>query len=465
MRRPLTPAQQFAAALDGLAVDPARGSADPTSADSTTVVSTSASAVSPLLALAQQLQALPLGPTPDFRDTLRTRLLAVAAVSTPLAAAPTPAERVRAAVSGWRVQRGLAAATAGMAAVVGIAGVSTAGVRSLPGDPFYSVKRGTEGVQLALTRGEVGRGKRHLAQAESRLDEVAELVGDPNAAAALFAASSVAASSVGASSSVTVYAFGASTTELLRDTLSDMDSATRTGTRLLTAAYAEDRDDSGAIKALASFVRRQKSGLADVIPALPSGARAAGATSLALIADVEMQANALLTNGSCGENCAPAPAVEPSVAPVAPIATPAPAPQPTPDESTDAPGSEPEPSENEPEPTPTPEPQPQPTREPEPQPSPTPSRTPAPEPTPSPSPSDEPRLSDLVPTAVPEPVRSPVVDIIDTIEDLLPSPLAGVAVPAAPNPAPPGALSPRSGPVASAEPRPAAGPAALPGAG
>lgn len=422
MRRTLHPAEQFAAAVDGLSTDAPRDAA-----------------LTPLWALAHQLQALPLGPSPDFRDALRTRLMAVAAVTAPDVAAPTAADRARAWVSGWRVQRGLAAATAGMAAVVGIAGVSTAGVRSLPGDPFYSVKRGTEGVQLALTRGDVARGKRHLGQAETRLDEVAELVGDPGAAA-LFAGSA----------SVTTYAIGGSTTDLVRETLADMDAATRTGTRLLTEAYAEDRSETAPLKVLASFVRRQKSGLAEVLPALPSGAQQAGAASLELVADVEMRTNALLTNGLCGDDCAPPPAV--AVAPTT-IASPAPAPQPTPVAESDDLGPPP----CECEARPTPQPAPQPSREPQPEP------TPTPTPSPSPSPSDEPRLSDLVPSAVPEPIRSPVVDVIDTVEDLLPTPLPSLPEPLpAPLPAPQGASSGAGAVTEPAEPRPASGPLPLP---
>jgi len=422
MRRPHRSAEQFAAAVDSTAVDAPRDTA-----------------LSPLLALAQQLQALPLGPTPDFRDSLRMRLMAVAAVSAPELAVPSPAERLRATVTGWRVQRGLVAATAGMAAVVGIAGVSTAGVRSVPGDPFYSVKRGTEGVQLALTRGDVARGKRHLTQAETRLDEVSELVGDPSAAAALATASA----------SVSSYAFGGGTTALVGDTLADMDDATRTGTRLLTEAYAEDRDDTAPLKALASFVRRQKAGLADVIPALPAGAQDAGAASLSLIAEVEMRVNALLTNGLCGTECVPAAEVantEPEVA------SPAPAPQPTPGAPTDDLGPAPCDCQAQP----TPQPAPQPTRDPQP----TPSSSPTPRPTPSSSPSEEPRLSDVVPSAVPEPVRSPLVGVIDTVEDLLPTPLPTLA----PVPAPKPKVSNVAPAAASAQPRPAAGELALPGA-
>ena len=424
MRRPLRSAEQFAAALDS---NPVAAASEP--------------AVSPLLALAQQMQSLPIGPTEDFRSSLRTRLMAVAAVAPAELAPPTPADRARAWVSGWRVQRGLAAATASMAAVIGIAGVSTAGMRSLPGDPFYSVKRTTEGVQLALARGDVARGKRHLAIAETRLEEVGELVGDPSALASLGHADP----------SVANLAFGGSTGELVRETLADMDSATRTGTRLLTEAYRDDRE-TAPLKALASFVRRQKAGLAAVLPALPDDARDAGAASLQLVAEVEARTNSLLTNGVCGPDCAPAPTAP---TPPAPDTSPAPPPEPTTDGADDL---GPEPCECEAEPSPQPQPNPEPTGEPSPEPSPTTS----PSPTPSPSPSDEPRLSDIVPTAVPEPVRSPVVEIIDTVEDLLPTPLpapvpAPVPIPAADS-APAGAATPPPAPKPVAGQLPAAAP-------
>lgn len=428
MRRPLRDAEQFATAFDGVSRQ-----------DASDVAGREA-ALAPLLSLASQLQALPLGPSPDFRDSLRTRLVAVASVGVTPAPVEAPLDRARAWVSGWRVQRGLAAATAGMAAVVGIAGVSTAGVRSLPGNPFYSVKRTAESAQLALTFGDAARGKRHLEQAERRLDEVKALVGEDASALGFLSL---------ADPGVASYAFGGSTGELARDTLADMDSATSTGTRLLTEAY-RDNGETESLKSLASFVRRQKAGLAEVLPALPAKARDAGARSLQLIADVEMRTNSLLTNGICGTDCAPPPVV---TAPDVP-ATPEPAPQSTPDPKTDDLGPQPC-SCGEAQPTPQPAPQPS-----QPAPSPQPSASAAPSPSPSPSPSREPRLSDLVPSAIPAPVRSPVVEVIDTVEDLLPL-TAPVPLPApmpAPLTAPEGAQAGSAESGAQAQPRPAAGP-------
>jgi hypothetical protein len=365
-------------------------------------------AVVPLRALAEQLQALPLGPRPEFRDALRTRLMAVAAVAEPDLAAPlfaSPAERARAWVEGWRVQRSLAATAAGMAAVVGIAGVGVASSRSLPGDPFYGVKRGAEGVQLSLARGDVAKGERHLQFAETRLEEVARLVGED-----------VALGSAG------LTALGGSTAERVTDALADMDEATSRGTRLLTEAYREDRD-ADPLKTLAAFAKRQKSGLAEVLPALPAAARPAAEESLALIADVEMRAAALLNNGVCGQECAPAP-VSPS-----PSATPQPQPQPEPT-STDSLGPQPCSC--------SPEPQPEPTATSEPQPEPSRTSSPTPSSSPSPSPSSEPSR---VPVPLPSPVDEIVEDLIDEVEDLLPTPLP--TLPAAPQaPAAPAADQP-----------------------
>ncbi|HVF20973.1 MAG TPA: DUF5667 domain-containing protein [Mycobacteriales bacterium] len=428
MRRPLRPTEHFAAVVDG---------ASPTDARD---VAGREAALTPLLSLSQQLQALPLGPSADFRDSLRSRLMAVAAVGVAPAPTPAPLDRARAWVSGWRVQRGLAAATASMAAVVAIAGVSTAGVRSLPGDPFYSVKRTGESAQLALTHGDVGRGKRHLELAERRLDEVKQLVGNDNAALRGLTA-------VG--SSTTAYAFGIGDSALIRDTLGDMNASTTTGARLLTEAYRED-GKTGPLKALRSFVRRQKAGLAEVLPELPVAAQEVGADSLQLIADVEMRTNALLTNGVCGTDCAPPPVVSTPEMP----ATPAPAAQTTPGPTSDDLGPQPCSCGQA---QPTPQPAPKPTQ---PAPSPTPSRSPSPSPSSSPSPTREPRLSDLIPTAIPEPVRDPVVGVVDTIEDALPSlPPAPLPVPA-PIPVPAGDASAElaSPATAQAQPRPAAGP-------
>lgn len=242
--------EDFAAALEG------RGG-----------ISTSEPALAPLLNLAQQLQALPLGPTPAFRDSLRQRLVAVATVTAP-APAPAPVDRARELLGGWRVQRRLRAGAAVVASAVVLSGVATVSSRSLPGDPLYRIKRVAESAQVQLARGDINRGKRELQHAGTRLDEVGKLAGAPGALAP-------SAREVGA-------ALGAGDSDRIVDTLADMDGATRRGVDLLFEAS----QDSGSTEPLAvvqDFATRQQSKLAAVLPALPAVARDRAAESLALL--------------------------------------------------------------------------------------------------------------------------------------------------------------------------------------
>ena len=82
-------------------------------------------------------------PRPEFRDALRTRLLAVAAVRP--ATAPAP---VRTLDTAWvqqrRTQRRLGLAAGGLAGVVAVTGLGVAGSRSLPGEPLYGLKIGAD---------------------------------------------------------------------------------------------------------------------------------------------------------------------------------------------------------------------------------------------------------------------------------------------------------------------------------
>jgi hypothetical protein len=233
-------AEEFAAALEG------RGSR----------ASSSDPNIVPLLNLAQQLQALPLGPAPAFRDSLRQRLVAVAAVAEP-AAVPTPVDRVRTRLGSWRLQRAAQVAAAGLAAVVAITGVGTVSARSIPGDPLYGVKRAAERVQLDLARNDVNRGKRELQHAATRLDEVAALaagesVPDP---------------------------------ERIVDTLADMDAQTRRGVALLFDESAEAQS-AELIAHVQDFAAAQQAELTALMDDLPDEARPRAATSLALLARI-----------------------------------------------------------------------------------------------------------------------------------------------------------------------------------
>jgi hypothetical protein len=120
----------------------------------------------------------PAMPTPDpaFRAELRQRLVAVATVQAADSALTVPRGRRQAnATVGYRVQRRIAALAGVVTVATSMAGVGVAAARSLPGQPFYDVKRATESVQLWATRGEEAKGKRHLEFARTRLAEAEKL--------------------------------------------------------------------------------------------------------------------------------------------------------------------------------------------------------------------------------------------------------------------------------------------------
>ncbi|MFN2626462.1 MAG: DUF5667 domain-containing protein [Mycobacteriales bacterium] len=373
-RRSARRAEEFAAALEGRVGGPT-------------------DAVAPMLAIARQLQALPVGPQPEFRDALRSRLVAVATVSP--ATVPVPevpfAQRVQAWVGSWRVQRSIAAASAGMAAVIGITGVATAGSRSVPGDPFYGVKKTAEAAQLVVARDDVHRGTRYLQHAETRLDEVKKLVGNTGPETFALAPQQPAAAG---------FALGGNRSTRVAKALAAMDESTQKGTKLLTTAYLRTRNPE-TLKVVASFAERQHTELVSVLPVLPTLTHPRAVVSLELVDRVAERADALLVSGVCTINCAPAPTQSPT--------SPSPTPQPSPSPS-DSLGPTPC---NCPSPSPDGEPSPAPSESS--QPSPGPSESPSPEPTPSGSdtPSPDPSGSPtVIPTIAPGPVRSPIEDLL-----------------------------------------------------
>jgi hypothetical protein len=386
MRREARLVREFADALDGRGAASARR--DP--------------ALAPLLALAQGLESVPLAAAPDFRDRLRTRLLAVATVAPAPLAPPTPVERAKTWVEGWRVQKAIAATAASMAGVVALTGVSVAASRSLPGDPLYGVKRSAEGAQLMFARNDVNRGKRHLQHAETRLHEIADVVG-----------TDIALGPAPSGPGQITMAFGGSRAARVSAALRAMDADTRTGTRLLFDAYAAERDDD-VLRVVQEFTDRQHAHLDAVLDALPTDAHDAAQASLALVTDLHLRATQLLSVGTCGDHCAP-------VKPPAPTPSESASPEPTASPSYDALGPLPCscPGDGTPSAEPTPQPTPSPTPSPEPS---EPSETPSPEPSspPSSSPSHYP-----LPSQVPSPVQS----VVDQVNNALPTPLPTPPVP------------------------------------
>jgi hypothetical protein len=393
MRREARLAQEFAAALDGRGVGSARR--DP--------------ALAPLLRLAQGLESVPLTAAPEFRDRLKTRLLAVATVAPAPVPVPSPAERAKTWVSGWRVQKAIGATAASMAGVVALTGVSVAASRSLPGDPLYGVKRSAEGAQLMFARNDVNRGKRHLQHAETRLHEIADVVG-----------TDIALAPAPAGPGQITLAFGGSRAKRVAGALHAMDADTRDGTRLLFDAYTAERDDD-VLRFVQEFTDRQHARLAAVLDSLPTDAHDEAEASLALVTDLHLRATQLLAVGTCGDQCAP-------VKPAAPSPSDSPSPEPTASPSYDALGPMPCTCPGDgstPEPTPSAQPTPTPTQ-------PAPSDSPEPtEPstTPSPPPSHYP-----MPVPVPSPVQSAVDDVNNTLPTPLPTlpPVPGVDAPLVP---------------------------------
>lgn len=248
-------ADQFAALLDSSA-----RSADPE--------------LAPYMALAGALRAVPApaGPSPEFRDALRQRLVAVATVQgvgQPHAGAVT---RLRQAGITWNFQRRVAIVAGAAAAATAIAGVGIGASRSLPGDAFYGIKRATENVQLALATGQEAKGKRHLEFARTRLDEVEALVGQSSALTDFMP---------GGVSAIGHLSDTAKTSTIVA-TLRDMDAETRSGAQDLLAAAASS-GSAEPLRALDSFTRTQYGDLRDVVPALPTDAQPRAERSLALL--------------------------------------------------------------------------------------------------------------------------------------------------------------------------------------
>lgn len=299
-------AQELALLLDG-ALDV------PSVPSTTSAASTASAREAPHAALALRLRTAGTAPAPaaapraEFRDALRTRLVAVATVQAAAqaaaqaavqAAVQPPDEAPRAtAVTGRRRQRGLAVAAGAMASVVVVAGVAVAGSRSLPGDPFYGVKRGTEALELATAGSALDRGSRHLEFAAARLREVRGLTVGGDRALRLSGTGPLAAGSG-------EVALGGSLDQRVRDTLAAMDTETRLGNDLLTRAARDLHRDTG-LRILARFANRQAVDLQALLPDLPRTARPRAQASLTLVGTVGAQARQLLTAAACVTGCGP----------------------------------------------------------------------------------------------------------------------------------------------------------------
>ncbi|MDX6268071.1 MAG: hypothetical protein QOD70_2811, partial [Frankiales bacterium] len=207
--------------------------------------------VSPYAALATRLRGLAPAfdagavPGAEFRVALRQRLVAVASVqgaaqgvavpsavpsALPSAAPyadPVAHPRALGGAVSWAqsrpAQRRIGVTAGAMASVIALTGVGVAASRSLPGQPFYAVKRVGEGLQLDLASGDTAKGTKHLEFAATRLREVKALAHHDGSLSLGTAGTPTAAG----------LAFGGSTDKRIADTLHDFDSETKAGTDLL----------------------------------------------------------------------------------------------------------------------------------------------------------------------------------------------------------------------------------------
>jgi len=249
----------------------------------------------PMLAVARALRQVPAGPAPraEFRAQLRQRLVAVAAVQVPETEA-SPVAKVREATRTWRVQRRMMAAAAGAAVVTAVAGVGVGSSRSLPGQPFYGVKKAAENAQLATTFGTEARGKRHLEFARTRLAEVEALAAGRSStmgAQRVLAARFVA--DVGSSS-------------LIMSTLRSMDAETRDGANDLFASFGAT-GSAEPLRALSKFTTTQYADLHTLLSRLPEPVQSRAETSLALLQLVHSDTVSLAGSASTPSTTQPTP--------------------------------------------------------------------------------------------------------------------------------------------------------------
>ncbi|MCW2584886.1 MAG: hypothetical protein JWN55_402 [Frankiales bacterium] len=364
-----------------------------------------------LRAVAPALNAV-AAPRPEFRSQLRQRLVAVATVQAaadaPYATPLTRHNPLQAAAS-WshthRAQRRIGVTAGVMAGVIAFTGVAVAASRSLPGAPFYGLKRAAEGVQLQFAAGDTARGTKHLQFAETRLREVRALAHGDQELALGGAMTPVAASSTAPVAAP--QALGGSLQDRLEATLRDFNSETKIGTALLQSVFRETGKPE-PLRILKTFSAQQRSRLTALLPTLPATVRGDAQDSLDLVTNVGTDASQLLALGTCGAQCYPQPA--PSV-----TSEPAPKPGVTAAPSPSAADNNGVPPCVCTQPTATPEPTPatQPTATAEPTSEPTPTATPSD--TPSPSPEPTPTSS---PSAPPMPLPTAIMTLLPSLPPL-----------------------------------------------
>jgi hypothetical protein len=219
------------------------------------------------------------GPDPEFRTSLRAMLVAAAeregigcgdGAEARQAAGARQGARARWAAGTIRIagvrpvlssRRTRGAIIVGLAAgTLALSGMSAASGDAMPGDALYGVKRSTESARLALAGSDLSRGQLYLEFAKNRVSEAKAVRTDVRGLAGV---------------------------------LSDMDTETTEGIKLLTTA-AIDRRDPAALDVIDAFVAAQYPAVAGIV----DGSRVR--QSLALLDRISQRSDDLRANLSCG---------------------------------------------------------------------------------------------------------------------------------------------------------------------
>lgn len=240
---------------------------------------------------------------PDFQTTLRDRVMALAhAQADLLPTPPAPAATARpAAATGWnsgpRVQLALRLTVGSLACLLAATGIATSSSRALPGDLFYPAKRAAERWETQATAGDAAKGARHFALAATRLDEIGRLT---RSAQAYGPVPGVPGRPLAGG-----LAFGGGSAGRIVTALGDMDTETRQGSELLTAAFRQD-GGRASLRVITRFTTRQGRELQDLIPSLPAVARDLAQASLGLVTQLGATAQRTLTAGTHPAGTSPA---------------------------------------------------------------------------------------------------------------------------------------------------------------
>jgi hypothetical protein len=249
---------------------------------------------------------------PDFRSQLRSRLLEEAGQERPEGAKVVPL------TSRWNQswgRRNRVRLVSGIAAgIVGLVAVSVAASNSLPGSPFYQLKRGSESVQYAFAGSDEARGKLELGFARTRLSEIDRLT-QHNAAYGIQPTDAPQAAG-----GTTVMATSVSTTVVRL--FADMDSEAAKGQALLAKSFKGD-PRPGPLLAVQQFAKDQAAALTTLRSRLAEPALSKATHSLAWAKQVVTSSTRALA--TCDDSTCPAAAVTgvggspiPSLAPSAP---------------------------------------------------------------------------------------------------------------------------------------------------